>query len=224
MLSIVVVYYDKDEHFMKTLLRSLPTWAEWVFIKTVKGGENTEVRKDKNIIRGYYNYEGDFNFMEAKNYAKKFATKEWILFLDADEHLDILQHDFIKEVIENASEEVGGFYCTQYSWLQGQVDSEGVSERLAIGTVRLVRNLPPINYRFPIHEVLDLSVLESGYSLQDTNIRILHDGWVLPKEKLIERLERNLQAIWKHPELAEMQRYKDYIINTAVNIKHLKGL
>lgn len=223
MLSIVVVWYDKDVKFMPTLGKSLPEWAEWVFVKSVQGGTNTEVKRIKNVVQADYNYEGDFDFTKSKNFAKQFATKEWILWLDDDEHLDILQHDYIKDVLESVPENVGGLFCTQYSWLQGLADGD-TNARSATATVRMSRNIPPIKWEWGIHDVLENSIVESGYQILDTNIRILHDGWVIPASEMKDRLERNLVKIWKRPYLIDVayDRYIQYIKDTAYTIKQME--
>jgi glycosyltransferase involved in cell wall biosynthesis len=211
---------------METLVKSLPTWAEWVLVKSVKDGTNNEVIRAKNVVKAYYNYTGDFNFMNSKNYAKQFASGEWILWLDDDEHLDIFQHDYIKYLVDNVPDEVGGLYCTQYSWLEGHAEPGSSSNvRIAGATVRMCRNIPPVKWEHHIHDVLEKTIVKSGYKILDTNIRILHDGWAIPKDKLAERLERNIKAIWKHPELMDAEtydRYFSYLIETSVAYKYLK--
>lgn len=226
LVSFVVVYYDKDEHFMTTLAKSLPTWAEWVFVKSVQDGTDTEVKRVKNVVQANYNYKGMFNFRDSKRYAKQFATGKWIFWLDDDEHLDIFQHDYIKDVLNNVPEDVGGLFCTQYSWLQG-ITKGTHNVREATATVRISLNIPPINWvGADVHDVLEPTILESGYKILDTNIRILHDGWLISKEEMIERLERNLYRLWRSDYTIGTEfeeRYMNYLIDTGYTLKTMKG-
>lgn len=224
-LSVCVVYSEQDVKWMETLTRSLPRWAEWVFLKSVKSYNNEIIldMDNEQIRKGTYYYK-EWDFAKAKNEAKCLCHGDWILFLDADEHLDILQHDWLKELLENTPEEVGGYYCTQYNWYGTSIISDQQTGlREGICTVRLVRNIPPVKFKYPIHEVLDPSILDSGYLIQDCNLRILHDGYIMTKDGMKDKLARNIKAIWQNPNIMNEDngRYWMYLIESCSLYKKL---
>lgn len=234
--------------YLPTLTKSLPKYAEWVFCKTVEtdGDPNVIIKKDTeidaNVVinddgtetinneivivrRAEIQYKGAFNFPVIRNISKMLCRGEWVLFLDADEHLDIMQHEWLKSLIENAPEQVGGFYCGQYTWYKDYL-VDGIGFRIGNAIVRLFRNLPPFKFEFAIHEAVDLTILDAGYLIQDCNLNILHDGFAFgTKQDLIDKMTRNLIGIWQNPELIKTpdNRYLKYLKQTAKIIHELES-
>lgn len=224
-LSILVMYSKNDGKYLPKLLKSLPKGCEVILVDTIRVEHETNrlsnIRKG-NIIKATYFYpEEYFDFAKARNTIQKLATKEWILWLDTDEHLDILQHEELKELIENADKKIGGFFLTQYSWLPSIIQ-DGTGQRSAVVMCRLFRNLPPFRYVFPIHEDVTPNIYDSGYLIQDSGLNILHEGWTVSKEEMIKKLERNYQSIWQNPKLIHSDRYKRYMEETLWQLKELK--
>lgn len=225
LLTAVILFDTIDNDTLPDCLLSLPKWCRPVIFRTIPGEEEkiVEVRNDEHLGLYEYTYSGVLDFAKARNYAKFYVETPWILSIDADEHLDTMQHDYIYRLLKSVSDDVGGLMCTQWSFCTYIRDPEHPERnmRLAVPTVRIFRNLPPFTWRFEIHEVIEPSIIESGYQILDTKINILHDGYAISRERLAQKLIRNVRTILNYPHLFETQRYREYLINSCVMLKYL---
>lgn len=227
MLSIVVIYCKNDRDLIFRLMDSCPKWAEIIICETKPSKARIDLLynlgQTGRITKAVWYYPEDrFDFAKAKNAAKSLAKKKWILSLDADEYLDITQHKWLYDLLNDTPDWVGGYKCTQWSWM-GVEAPDGSNGRLATTTVRLFRNIPPITFTFPIHEVVDLSIEKSGYEIGDCKLNILHSGYEGNREELCDKLWRNIDSIWKHPELRNIRRYREYLTESIIEFKRLGG-
>lgn len=108
---------------------------------------------EKITIRyDYVQDSNEFNFADARNYAKSECNNEWILFLDADEYIDKVYAEKLKKyIIENSNQEGFVFQCNNFMespfWKQQPV--------IFYGTIlRLFRNKPEYQYKGIVHEKL----------------------------------------------------------------------
>ena len=104
------------------------------------------------------------DFAAARNYAISKATGEWILVLDADEHLDPTTAPLIHQLI--ALYENAGYYF--------QRRNHSANEATIDHVVRLFRNREGIRYQGRVHETVDQAILSTGGRLRRTGIFIDH--------------------------------------------------
>jgi len=226
--SAVIVMDEKDERFLAECLLSLPEWVRPVVMRTKyrEGAEEqfSALREDDRASVYEYIYGGVFDFARARNLAKLNVETPWIISLDADERLDVNQHDYLRKLLLQTEDAVGGYMATSWSAFSSYRDEKNpsVNMRLAVPTVRIFKNIPAFQWRYPIHEVIDPSIIESGYLILDTKINILHEGYWAPKEVLMEKLERNIKVLLAHPELFEEERYKNYFLSSFEMLNKLR--
>ncbi|MCX7909589.1 MAG: hypothetical protein N2560_08755 [Ignavibacteria bacterium] len=228
-IATAVILFDQiDNDLLPDCLLSLPKWCKPLIFNAKEGSEERikEIRNDEHLQLYEYTYTGVLNFAKARNLAKFYAETSWIISIDADERLDYNQHKYIYQLLTEADDDIGGFMVTQWSFCSFIRDTEHPERnlRLAVPTVRIFRNLPPFTWRFEIHEVIEPSIIESGYTILDTKINFLHEGYALSKERMKQKLERNIRTILNYPHLYETKRYKEYLINSCVMLKHLGGI
>jgi hypothetical protein len=225
------MFSEKDKQFIPELLKSLPPWAEVIICETKPWDKDKwqirDINKspDNSRIMATINHPKDgWRYDYGRNYAQRLATRPWILAIDADERVNPLQWDFLKQMLIDTPPHCGGYYVTQYSWVPAITDKDGNASRWPVASCRIYRNIPPHRWIFPIHEDISPAIRDSGYDIFDSKITLEHLGFAGTKPELIEKLKRNLKAIWRHPELAEEPRYFDYIIGTAVMYQQLNGV
>ena len=226
-VSAIILFSTIDNEFLPDCLLSLPKWAKPLIFKTDQGEkeEVRELRNDEHLQLYEYKYTSMLDFSRARNIAKGLCDADWIISIDADERLDPFQHEWLWNLLHEVPEDIGGIAGTQWSFCANIPNPENKERalRLAVPTVRVFRNLPPFQWRFPIHEVIDPAIVESGYRILDTKLNILHEGYSLPVERMKEKLWRNIRGIVENPEILEQKRYQDYLINSCVMLKHLGG-
>jgi glycosyltransferase involved in cell wall biosynthesis len=196
-LSIVTIMSTEDKkEYLERFLRYLPKHEliELVLVETVKGQTEALKREVTNsrLKTASYFYTDFFNFARARNTAKNIATGKWILSLDADEILPEVYHKDLLSVIEELDKTVfNGAIVGVSSTLNNRNDNR--FNRVNSESIRLFRNLKEINWIGYIHEVVDWTILPE--LVTETNLTILHTGYVVSKEEYLKKLDRNFRGI-----------------------------
>lgn len=78
-----------------------PIWDELIVVDTGSSDDTCEIAKSYGAKIGKFAWTGDF--AEARNFAESLATKDYVLWIDADEEL-AAGHELIKEIVGKAEE------------------------------------------------------------------------------------------------------------------------
>ena len=247
LISIVTIFNDENaKKYLQLYMKGLPSLAldengnaliEVVLCKTIRDDsiENngtlekpeTTMLNGKTVRHAEYIYKGDFNFADARNAAKHWATGEWILSLDTDESLIPQQFQDLVELIGSMPKFVGGVKFTVLSHIP--IITNGMVEyhREHVNTVRLFRNDVNIQWQSRVHETPSFSIQDNGYMINDSTITIFHTGYEVNKEALIGKLERNLKGIEIEYATATHKAVKEhnrvYMISTVLEIEKLRS-
>ncbi len=133
----------------------------------------------------HFNWINDFS--AARNYALRNSTGNWVLYLDADERLMPESADELRRIIY--SNDQAGYYCSVIS-----PDSHNGKPNV-IRYTRLFRNSPLINFSGAVHEQIIFSLEKNNYSLRNSNIKIFHTGYDIPRDQIMEKAKRNLELL-----------------------------
>lgn len=133
-----------------------------------------------------YDFPWTHDFSAARNFAIEQATCDWILQLDADEHLNESSQEQLRDTVAHAMSYAINVQIKNYN--------EEYQNYVLHQYPRLYRNVPEIRYRNRIHEQL----LYEGQAMdaQDSSIQLIHLGYteeVIKKKKKTERNVRLLQ-------------------------------
>lgn len=194
-LTVVIITSEADaEKYLPACLASLPEWADVVVCRTEPSDEEgvSEPFYVGNVAHIVYGYVGAFDFGRARNVAMSGVTTPWVLHLDADERLLPQQHGKLAKLLEVFPQEVGAGYVTMIGHHIGQTLAE---KRYAFPIMRLHRNVPSIYWVFAIHEQLSPSVKDAGYQDADTDLVVLHEGYVADESVMLQKFDRNLKSM-----------------------------
>ncbi len=97
------------------------------------------------------------DFAAARNESLRHATGEWILWLDADEHVDAENRPPLRVLLEGLRDENAAYLMRQRS----PVDSAD-SAIVEFDQCRLFRNLPAIRWHYRVHEQIQPAVQRAG--------------------------------------------------------------
>jgi glycosyltransferase involved in cell wall biosynthesis len=133
-----------------------------------------------------FSYKWDNNFSNARNFAIKQATGEWILSLDADETIAEKDLAAVKSLAKNRHFDGFSFIIRNYTnneFLSNFVprknddyaESEGFRGYDSVRMVRMFRN-SGILFEREIHEVVEHSIRRLGGKILEVNIPIHHFG------------------------------------------------
>jgi glycosyltransferase involved in cell wall biosynthesis len=209
---------DARQHLQRCM-QSLPANAQICILLNTAGDESTLTPVDvaehetQTVRSRMWTYErGKFSFAQARNYAHQMATKDWVFWIDCDEMIAHAQHDGIAFAAQTAGRGVGGYYCGQASMSKFPQILEGKEcEYLNIKQLRLYRREHGIQWEGYAHEQIANSVRRAGYSVIDSSITIIHNGYSVDEKSLLSKCKRNYQAIgrWlvEHGDEHELSRY-----------------
>lgn len=178
-------------------------------------------------------YEWNDDFSAARNYGLEHATGDWILWLDADESVDV---DDAKMLCPALQSDEADFFTLRLINFYGE--TENLEESFVISHLRLFRNHIGVHYENRIHELLQYRDKNQVLHLP---VRVYHTGYmpavVKYKGKQIrntQMLQRELQdpncSPWIHYHLAgeyfNMKQYDAAInqLNLGILTFILRGL
>ncbi len=214
------VIVKNEEKYLKGCLESVKNIAEEIVVVDT-GSSDSTIEIAKSFGAKVFNFEWVNDFSAARNFALNQATKDFILFLDADERLDENSIPELKRLI--LGNQKVGFYCTVKSY-----DTEGGKD-YSLRYVRLFSNAQGIVFIGKVHEQIEPSLLQSGVILIQSKILINHFGYDVSKTEKQNKAKRNLFLLLedyetnKHPYSAFRLAQNYEMLNDEENaIKYFK--
>lgn len=199
-LCMIVKNEEKD---LERCLNSVKNIVDEIII--VDTGSND---KTKEIAMRYsakvFDYKWNDNFSDARNYGIRQATKDWILWMDADEELRCSSKKGLKKHIKRGEVDVIAVKMLHL------YDSEDLIDKqyyISYGH-RLFSNKKGLQFDGAIHEKL---MIKEGHSIQLSNqLQIIHHGY--RREYLIKKSLRNLKLIIHEKEMGNEDPWMDYYL------------
>jgi len=130
----------------------------------------------------YFEWEDDFS--SARNYAKSFASNEWVLSIDADEVLEEWWIDKIKTLIRSLDCDADGVYIEMDNWYWAKSNAIRVFKKHLNWNWKIHEAITPnkavytdiniVYWRSPAHDLdpdIDLRIMEKVYKETPDNTR-----------------------------------------------------
>jgi glycosyltransferase involved in cell wall biosynthesis len=150
------------------------------------------VDRTKDIARIFGTHVLDYpwnnDFAAARNYGLERANCDWVLILDADEIIAADDHDKIRDLVKQAESKRMAFNIETRNYTHlvntfGWRANDDTYQNCLAGNgwyptrkVRLFPRIPGIRFRFPVHERVDPTIIESGLMIVDCPIPVHHYG------------------------------------------------
>lgn len=112
-------------------------------------------------------FQGDFS--QARNKALSLATRDWVLFLDADEELPAASAQALPSVLTQASPEAGGMTLLRYNFFRN-------AGFYVTPELKLHRRHPEVRYERAINESLWGSIGRTGTEVVGSGLILNHFG------------------------------------------------
>lgn len=187
-LTLCMITKD-EENYIESCLNSVKGIVKEIIIVDT-GSTDRTIEICKTHHAKIYSYPWKENFAEARNFGLEHATGEWILWLDADEVLDVLQPSKLFETLQKSYGSVITLPVYNY---YGTKESHNHSNFFMLNQPRIFRNHSQIFFQNRIHETLLIPPTVSIQELCDGEIVIHHYGYldetVQEKQKSIRNLE-----------------------------------
>lgn len=182
-LSMIV---KNEEKYLRGCLESVKGVVdEIVIVDTGSTDRTLEIAKEFNA--NIYHFDWIKDFSAARNYALDKSTKEWILYLDADERLTKESGPVLKKLGRLKNDHA--YECTI-----NNIDE--VTKKPALMTYyRFFPNKPEIRFIGKVHEQIGPSLVDNNYKISPSKILIDHLGYNIQNQDLKNKAKRNLEIL-----------------------------
>jgi len=188
-ISLCMIVKNEQEHLPASIRAVKDFVDEIIIVDTGSDDRTVEIAREAGARVFHFDWNDDF--AAARNYALQFATRDWILNLDADHFFEIQPSVDLHQIL-NHSNKLGFFIDEQ------TVDATG--RRHSLERLLLFRNFRGFFYGGAIHEHPGNAISRYAREKQVSNplgrlsgVVVRHHGYANPQKKL----ERNLRILRK---------------------------
>ncbi|GAA0084389.1 glycosyltransferase [Clostridium sp. MB05] len=212
-LSVCIIARNEEENILRCL-KSIEDIADEIILIDTGSIDNTITIAQKfnaNIIEFPWN--NDFSL--ARNKALENATKDWILYIDCDESLDITQVYTLKNILDKSSHI--GFRLK----LINIIDNKPYCGEYLL---RLIKNNCGFYFSGKINETIKNSIYTDSYENNILNLDIIlyNYGYDLNQKKLYDRCNRNISIYLSYKDEEKDYLYYYNLANEYFLLKNLK--
>lgn len=155
---------------------------EMIIVDTGSTDRTVEIANDFGAKVFIHPWEGSFS--KARNYSLKYATCDWILYLDADEELSKKDAPRLKEIVKDNN-------STAISFVIKNKFKDSTQESYA-NMIRLFKNFSGIYYEGIVHN----NIIYSGKCLYSP-LSIIHHGYNLTEDEMKKKFLRTTTLLKK---------------------------
>ncbi len=178
-LSVCMIVKDEEENLPR-LFASIEGLADEVILVDTGSKDNT-VRIATEFGAEVHHFPWCDDFSAARNESLKYATKDFILWLDGDDELKRSEHDNIRAHLRK--------YPGAGAYLRTYIEGEGQALQL-----RIFPNHRDVRFDGRIHEQAVHSLEAKGIPVYTCDAAVLHHGYEKPGA-LPEKLKRNRKIL-----------------------------
>ena len=186
-ISLCMIVKDEEKN-LPTCLDSVKNLVnEMVVVDTGSTDRTIDIARRYNAKVFSITWRDDYSL--ARNESLKYATGDWILYLDADERIDAENKNKIRQLIRNTD-----IMAINTRVVIPQPKGNLVTD-FSLDYCRIFRNLPQIQFEGRIHEQVLPSVLKLGGNVIKSDVTIDHWAFGLGQDKRKFRVQRNLKLL-----------------------------
>lgn len=191
-LSICMIAKNEENNIERCFKSITHIADEIIVVDTGSTDKTIEICEKYGAKVILYEWKNDFS--DARNKSLEYATKDWILFLDADEELPYEDGLAVKEII-NKDDKFEGFYLR----LVNIIDKVDIGDAIVF---RLFKNDPDYKFKGKMHEQIIHSVQNKAgvNSVASTQIKIFHYGYDPSVADINKKAHRNIGLLLSYDE------------------------
>ncbi|WP_064094025.1 glycosyltransferase [Rossellomorea aquimaris] len=202
-ISLCMIVKDEEESIERCLNSVKGVVDEIIIVDT--GSTDKTVELCQNYQSNIVKYTWNGSFADARNFGIQKATGDWILWLDADEELDLSDQSFLKERKNFNKYDVINLRLINY---YGKcIDEDNTTE---IAHTRLFRN-KGIRFINNMHERLDLTNISKD-RIGFLPVKVYHYGYLDSTIQKKKKPERNMGMLMRQIEEGENIYWAHYFI------------
>ena len=187
-LSIVMIVKDEEEMLPGCLEPLAGAVDEIVVVDTGSTDRTREIAELFGAKVVDFPWNGSFS--DARNASLEAATSDWVMMVDADEHLVAEDAPKLKELLGRTWREA--FYILETNYTGGEDSGAAVTH----AALRIWRNRPQYRYEGRIHEQITPGMpTYLPERFETTQIRLLHYGYLKARIAERDKSQRNLELL-----------------------------
>lgn len=161
-----------EEYYLPRCLESIKDIVDEIIIVDT-GSTDKTIEIAKSFGAKVYFFKWNNNFSEARNESLKYASKEWILILDADDELFPEDQSSLKEFLAAQLSENEIYNFETLNYFGDNIDDNSITVNL---NPRLFKNHQGIHYEGEVHNQLVCS--KDKYNVIYNRVQIHHYGYM----------------------------------------------
>ncbi len=182
-VSACMIVKDEEELLPRCLKSIVDVVDEIILVDTGSKDRTVEIAEEFGCKIYHFPWQGDFS--SARNESMRYATKDWIFIIDADEEFPAKETHKLRVVTNQDELEIISISCLNKSLETGQVTS-------FLPSVRLVRRELGLQYFGIVHNRLDIP---REKKVLRADIELFHYGYDLSREKMDNKLDRTRELL-----------------------------
>jgi len=198
-ISLCMIVRNEEDN-IRYCLDSVKDYVDEIIIVDT-GSTDSTVDICKEYTEQVYFYQWNDDFSEARNESIKYATKDWILILDADEFVKQEEFGKLEELLQGIDDHIGAlnWLCVDMDKRDlGNIDYSELYQKEFVPTVtKVFRNDKGYYFEYSLHNQL----WTGDEQIANTDLVFFHYGYIQSEKKRIERYEKNIQKdLKKYPD------------------------
>lgn len=198
-LSLCMITKNEEKNLKQCMENAKPFIDELIILDTGSTDKTKEIAKQ--FTSKIYDFRWCDDFAKARNESISKATKEWVIYIDADEIISLEDWQKIRKLIY--SNEADAYILHQrnytpnkalFDWRPNDSCKECKSDGFFISPIiRLFRNNKNYSFDYKVHETVDKSILEHKGRIRDCQIPVHHYGYLKAQNIISAKREKYLE-------------------------------
>lgn len=208
-ISVCMIVKNESGRIRDCIKNIEPLADEIIVCDTGSSDDTLETAKAASEKVKCFSYQWNNSFADARNCSISHAACDWVLWIDADERIDIMEQKKIRICIESYPDAPVAF-----QFLNNNVGANKIGDiifDMPFPQIKFFRNNCGIKFENRLHETVLKSCQRLNIPIVAMGINVLHYGY-LDNAKLIDKAERNskltIMESQKLPDTTEFQSFR----------------
>ncbi len=210
-ISLCIIGKNEERVVRDCLESAKPFFFEIIFVDTGSSDRTVEIAEE--VGAKVYHFPWVDSFSLARNESLKYATGNWIFWMDCDDTLPFESGEALLQCALNAPPNVTAFVVPV------QFVEEGVGQGTRVDHVKLIRRSPNLAFEGRIHEQILPSIRVAGGEIVRSSAYVLHSGYDSSPEGQAKKRERDIKLL--HLDIAERPDHPFVLFNLGMTYHYM---
>lgn len=191
-VSLCMIVRD-NETIIRDALKSVKPWVdEMIVVDTGSLDRTSEIAE--SLGAQVYHFPWCDDFSAARNESLKYASGDWIFWMDSDDIIDEEQGQKLRELVNSIHQENILGYVMQVHCPSKSLNGEH-QDITVVDHIKLFRNRPDLRFEHRIHEQIIPAIRHAKGDVAWTDIFVVHAGSDQSEQGKQRKLERDFHLL-----------------------------